>query len=73
MANTGCKKIGIPIDKVGDRLNALNESLLKNGMTLKADTGVHIDCSRDKVAMSLVLEVYLFEKEEEKEEENGKM
>ena len=59
------KSIGIPIEEVGDRLKALNESLLQNGMTLKADTGVHIDCIRDKVALSLVLEVYLFEKEEE--------
>ena len=61
------KSIGIPIEEVGDRLKALNESLLQNGMTLKADTGVHIDCSRDKVALSLVLEVYLFEEEEGKE------
>lgn len=61
------KSIGIPIEEVGDRLKALNESLLQNGMTLKADTGVHIDCSRDRVALSLVLEVYLFEKEENKE------
>ena len=64
---SSCKKIGIPIDEVGDRLKALNESLLQNGMALKADTGVHIDCSRDKVALSLVLEVYLFEEEEGKE------
>lgn len=61
------KSIGIPIEKVGDRLKALNKSLLQNGMALKADTGVHIDCSRDQVALSLVLEVYLFEKEEGKE------
>lgn len=64
---SSCKKIGIPIDEVGGRLKALNESLIQNGMVLKADTGVHIDCSRDEVALSLVLEVYLFEKEEEKE------
>lgn len=65
--NNSYRKIGIPIEEVGDRLKALNESLLQNGMTLKADTGVHIDCSRDKVALSLVLEVYLFEEEEGKE------
>ena len=59
-------RIGIPLEEVGDRLKALNESLLQNGMALKADTGAHIDCSRDKVALSLVLEVYLFEKEENK-------
>ena len=62
-------RIGIPIEEVGDRLKALNESLLQNNMALKADTGVHINCSRDKVALSLVLEVYLFEKEENKENE----
>lgn len=71
MALANCKKIGIPIDKVGDRLKALNESLLKNGMTLKADTGVHIGCSRDQVALSFVLEVYLFEEEESTK--NGQM
>lgn len=56
--------IGIPLDKVGDRLRALDESLRQNGMALKADTGVHIDCSRDKVALGFVLEVVVFEKEE---------
>lgn len=60
-------KIGIPIDKVGERLKALNESLLENGMALKADTGVHIDCSRDKIALGFVLEVEVFDTEEEKE------
>ena len=43
-------------------------------MAIKADTGVHIDCSRDKVALGFVLEVVLFEKEVvvfEKEEKNG--
>ena len=64
------KSIGIPIEEVGDRLKALNESLLQNGMTLKTDTGVHIDCSRDKVALSLVLEVYLFDEKEE-DRKNG--
>ena len=61
------RKIGIPIDKVGERLKALNESLLENGMALKANTGVHIDCSRDKVAIGFVLEVAVFDTEEEKE------
>ena len=58
--------IGIPLDEVGDRLKALDESLRQNGMALKADTGVHIDCSRDKVALGFVLEVVVFEKEEKK-------
>ena len=63
-------KIGIPLSEVGDRLKTLNESLLQNGMALKADTGVHIDCNRDgKTATSFILEVYLFEKEEGKENE----
>ena len=60
------KRIGIPIEEVGDRLKALDESLRQNGMALKADTGVHIDCSRDKIALGFVLEVVLFNKEEEK-------
>lgn len=59
-------KIGIPIDKVGERLRALHESLMKSGMALKAETGVHIDCSRDKVALGFVLEVVVFDTEEEK-------
>lgn len=61
-------KIGIPIDKVGERLKALHESLVENGMALKAETGVHIDCSRDKVALGFALEVVVFDTEEE---ENG--
>lgn len=64
MAMVDTRGIGIPIEEVGDRLKALDESLRQNSMALKADTGVHIDCSRDKVALSLVLEVYLFEEEE---------
>lgn len=59
---------GIPLEEVGDRLKALNESLLKNGMALKADTGVHIDCSRDKIALGFVLEVVVFSKDEDEEE-----
>lgn len=62
-----CSTIGIPLEEVGNRLKALDESLRLNGMAIKADTGVHIDCSRDKVALGFVLEVYLFEKEENKE------
>lgn len=64
MASMGI--VGIPLEEVGDRLKALNESLRQNGMALKADTGVHIDCSRDKVALGFVLEVAVFEKEEKK-------
>lgn len=58
-----CSTIGIPLEEVGDRLKALDESLRQNGMALKADTGVHIDCSRDKVALGFALEVVVFEKE----------
>jgi len=59
--------VGAPLSEVGDRLRALNESLKQNGMALTADTGVRVNCSRDgEKALSLVLEVYLFEKEEEK-------
>ena len=67
MSKVKYSKIGIPIAKVGERLKALHESLLENGMAIKADTGVHIDCSRDKVALGFVLEVVIFDTEEEKE------
>lgn len=66
MIKAGFMKIGIPLDEVGDRLKALDESLKQNGMALKADTGVHIDCSRDKTAVGFVLEVVVFDKGEEK-------
>ena len=56
--------VGIPLSEVGDRLKALDESLRKNGMALKADTGVHIDCTRNKTAVGFVLEVVVFGKEE---------
>lgn len=65
-------KIGIPLEEVGDRLKALDESLKQNDMALKADTGVRIDCSRDKRAIEFVLEVVIFSKDGDKEEkENG--
>lgn len=64
-------RIGIPFDEVGDKLKALDKSLRENGMVLKADTGVHINCSRDKIALGFVLEVVVFEKEKEEEKENG--
>lgn len=67
MSEARYHKIGIPIDKVGKRLKALHESLMKNGMALKAETGVHIDCSRDEVALGFTLEVVVFDTEEEKE------
>ena len=57
------RQIGIPLDEVGDKLKALDKSLRENGMALKADTGVHIDCSRDKIALGFALEVVVFEKE----------
>lgn len=63
-----CSTIGIPLEEVGDKLKALDESLRQNGMALKADTGVHIDCNRDKTAIGFVLEVVLLGKEEK---ENG--
>jgi hypothetical protein len=60
-----CSTIGIPLEEVGDRLRALDKSLRENGMALKADTGVHIDCSRDKIALGFALEVVVFKKESE--------
>lgn len=67
MSGVKYSRIGIPIDKVGERLKALHESLVENGMALKAETGVHIDCSSDKVALGFTLEVVVFDTEEEKE------
>ncbi len=66
MSMISTKRIGIPLEEVGDRLKALDESLRQNCMALKADTGVHIDCSRDRVALGFVLEVVVFEKEDKK-------
>ncbi len=64
--------IGIPLNKVGDRLRSLGESLEQHGMALKTDTGVHINCTRDgETATSCVLEVYLYDAEEKKEKKNG--
>ena len=68
--------IGIPLSEVGDRLKALDESLRQNGMALKADTGVHIDCSRDEIALGFTLEVVVFNKDNkrkffEEEKKNG--
>ena len=62
--------IGIPLLEVGERLEALDKSLRQNGMALKADTGVHIDCSRSKTALGFTLEVVVFAKEKENEQEN---
>ena len=74
--------IGIPLSKVGDRLRNLSKSLEQHGMALKADTGVHINCTKDgETAISCVLEVYLYDAEEQfnaakkkvdAREENGK-
>lgn len=66
-----CNTIGIPLEEVGDRLKALDESLRQNGMALKADTGVHIDCSRDKVALGFVLEVIVLSKDGDKEDKKN--
>lgn len=67
MSGLKYSRIGIPIDEVGERLKALHESLVENGMALKAETGVHINCSRDEVALGFVLEVVVFDTVEEKE------
>ncbi len=40
-------------------------------MALKADTGVHIDCSRDKVALGFVLEVIVLSKDGDKEDKKN--
>lgn len=62
--------IGIPLSKVGDRLRNLSKSLEQHGMALKADTGVHINCTKDgKTAINCVLGVYLYDAEEKTEKE----
>ncbi len=70
---SSCMTIGIPLEEVGDKLKALDESLRQNGMALKADTGVHIDCSRDKTALGFVLEVVLLSEYQDKESEDVKL
>ena len=63
-------RIGIPLDKVGERLKQLNEAILENNMAIKADSGVRLNISSysGDTALSVQIEVYLFEKEEK---ENG--
>ena len=62
--------IGIPISKVGDRLRNLDKILEQHGMVLKADTGVHINFTKNReTAISCVLEVYLYDAEEKKDVE----
>ena len=65
MTKINYMKIGIPFEEVGDRLKALNKSLLQNNMALKADTEVHIDCSREEIVLGFTLEVVVFNKEED--------
>lgn len=61
--------IGIPLSKVGDRLRNLDKILEQHGMVLKADTGVHINYTKNgETAISCVLEVYFYDAREE----NGK-
>lgn len=62
--------IGIPIDTVGERLKALHESLMENDMALKAETGVHINCSRSEIALGFTLEVVVFDTEDKEEKED---
>ena len=62
--------IGIPLSKVGDRLRNLSKSLKQHGMALKADTGVHINYTKNgETAISCELEVYFYDAEEKKDVE----
>ena len=63
------KTIGIPVKDVGERIAKLNEILEKNNMALKAENDISVCFWKDKeTAVSLKLEVYLFEEGKE----NGK-
>lgn len=69
MANiSNYKRIGIPLNKVGERLKQLNEAIKKNNMAIKADNKIELDFSRNETALAVQLTVYLFD---EKEEANG--
>ena len=66
MANiSNYKRIGIPLNKVGERLEQLNEAIKGNNMAIKADSKIELDCSRNETALSVQLTVYLFDNNEE--------
>ena len=64
-------QIGIPLSEVSDRLTALDECLRKNNMSLKSETGVHIEClnGQEPYAIELNLSVVVFSTNQE--EDNG--
>lgn len=64
-----CKRIGIPLEKVGERLKQLNEAIKANNMVIKADNKIEIDYSRNETALAVTMTVYLFDEEEDKENE----
>jgi hypothetical protein len=65
------KRIGIPIEKVGERIRQLNEAIKANNMVIKADNKIEIDInsSRNDTALAVTMTVYLFDEEENKENE----
>lgn len=65
-----CKGIGIPIEKVGERIRQLNEAIKANNMAIKADNEIEIDYSRNETALAVTMTVYLFDEDVE-EENNG--
>lgn len=73
MANvSNYKRIGIPLGKVGERLEQLNEAIKGNNMAIKADSKIELDCSRNETALAVQFTVYLFDDEKEEEKENDK-
>lgn len=64
------KRIGIPLNEVGKRLEQLNEAIKGNNMALKADSKIELECSRNETALAVQVTIYLFDEKEE-EKENG--
>lgn len=64
------KRIGIPLNEVGKRLEQLNEAIKGNNMALKTDSKIELECSRNETALAVQVTIYLFDEKEE-EKENG--
>lgn len=66
--------IGVPVEKVGEKLLKLNEALRAQGMMLGADTSYNVSVSskRDNEAISVTLTVYLIGEENGDDGTDGK-
>lgn len=59
-------RIGIPLEKVGERLKQLHEAILANNMAIKSDSNINVELARADTALAVQITVYLFDYEEEK-------